>query len=227
MSQARRKSPFLCGYFRVCLHGGGGPQIGEVTRGGSLHLSCKRDKINMRDYMDRRVTSPTWGPPPPCKQSLSQRVLERIPFIARLPVTWCCILRHRPVTPSPQPILIHFDYLSWRSAWILSGRPRAQAPTDPNNNQRSRFGWSRHWAVTSFFLTLIRRRRKTTLLFEKSKESLSVDMVHLYLYQHITSHKWHISHINRPIPDASGATLRWRPIILFIKRFTITFTANC
>ena len=31
----------------------------------------------MRDYMDRRVnlpkgaTSPTWGPPPPCKQALT------------------------------------------------------------------------------------------------------------------------------------------------------------
>ena len=39
--------------------------------GGSPHLSCKRDQIKMRDYMDRRVTppkrvtSPTWGPPPP------------------------------------------------------------------------------------------------------------------------------------------------------------------
>ena len=62
MGQARRKPPFLCGYFRVCLHGGAGPQIGEVTRGGSPDLSCKRDKIYMRDYMDRRVTSPTWGP---------------------------------------------------------------------------------------------------------------------------------------------------------------------
>ena len=91
MSQARRKPPFLCGYFRVCLHGGAGPQIGEVTRGGLPHLSCKRDKINMRDYIDRRVTPPTWGPPPPCKQSLSQRVLVRrvlvrISFIARHPV---------------------------------------------------------------------------------------------------------------------------------------------
>ena len=44
--------------------------------GGSPHLSCKRDQIKMRDYMDRRVTppkrvtSPTWGPPPPCKQAL-------------------------------------------------------------------------------------------------------------------------------------------------------------
>ena len=33
----------------------------------------------MRDYMDRRVTpprqvtSPTWGPPPPCKQALNTR----------------------------------------------------------------------------------------------------------------------------------------------------------
>ena len=45
--------------------------------GGSPHLLCKRDQINMRGYMDRwvtppeRVTSPTWGPPPPCKHALS------------------------------------------------------------------------------------------------------------------------------------------------------------
>ena len=57
---------------RACLHGGGGPQIGEVTCGGSPHLSCKRDQIKMRDYVDRRVTSPTWGPPPPCKQALTR-----------------------------------------------------------------------------------------------------------------------------------------------------------
>jgi len=52
--------------------------------------------------------------------------------------------------------------------------------------------------VTFFFLKLIPRRRKATLLFEKSKESLSVDAVHLYLYHHITiatyiirkAHKW-------------------------------------
>ena len=45
--------------------GGGGPQIGEVTCGGSPYLSCNGDRIKMRYYMDRRVTSPTWGPPPP------------------------------------------------------------------------------------------------------------------------------------------------------------------
>ena len=58
----------------ACLHGAGGPQIGEVTCGASPHLSCKHDQIKMKDYMHRRVTlpqqvaSPTWGPPPPSKQ---------------------------------------------------------------------------------------------------------------------------------------------------------------
>ena len=41
---------------RACLHGGGGPQIGEVTCGGSPHLSSKRNQIKMRDYVNRRVT---------------------------------------------------------------------------------------------------------------------------------------------------------------------------
>ena len=31
--------------FTACLHGGGGPQIGEVTYGGSPYLSCTRDQI--------------------------------------------------------------------------------------------------------------------------------------------------------------------------------------
>ena len=63
------------GPLRACLHGGRGPQVGEITCGGSPHLSCKRDHIKMRDYMDRqvtrpkRVTSPTLGPPPSCKQA--------------------------------------------------------------------------------------------------------------------------------------------------------------
>ena len=63
--------------------GGGGPKIGEGTCSGSLHLSCKRDQIKMRDYMDRRVTppkratSPNWGPPPPYKQALIVRAYGR------------------------------------------------------------------------------------------------------------------------------------------------------
>ena len=69
-------------YFRACLHEGGGPQVGEVTCGKLPHLTCKRDHIKMRDYMDRRVTppkrvtSPTWGPPPPCKQVLIDELLD-------------------------------------------------------------------------------------------------------------------------------------------------------
>ena len=52
-------------YFRACLHGGGGPQIGEVTCSGSPHLSCKRDQIKIRDYVDRRVIPPKRVTSPP------------------------------------------------------------------------------------------------------------------------------------------------------------------
>ena len=69
---------------RACLYGRGGPQIGEVTRRGSPHLSCKRDQIKTRDYMDRRVTPPkrvtssSWGPPSPCKQAIKVMLHETI-----------------------------------------------------------------------------------------------------------------------------------------------------
>ena len=62
--------------FKACLHGGGGPQIGEVTCGRSPHLSRKRNQIKNEilrgqpGYPPKGVTSPTWGPPPPCKQAL-------------------------------------------------------------------------------------------------------------------------------------------------------------
>ena len=72
--------------------------MGEVACGGSFHLSCKRDKIKLRDYINRRatqpkrVTSPTWGPPPPCKQALSlswpspvlyRNLVSKYPFQSR------------------------------------------------------------------------------------------------------------------------------------------------
>ena len=63
-------------FLRACLHEGGGPQVGEVTCCRLPHLSCKRDQIKMKHYMDRRVTppkrvtSPISGTPPPCKQAL-------------------------------------------------------------------------------------------------------------------------------------------------------------
>ena len=61
---------------KACLHEGGVPQVGEVTCGWLPHLTCKRDHFKTRDCMDRRVTpprrvtSPIWGTPPPCKQAL-------------------------------------------------------------------------------------------------------------------------------------------------------------
>ena len=60
------------------LHRGGESQIGEVICGGSPYLCCKGDEIKM--YIDRRVTPPyrvtslSWGPPPPCKQALTYRL---------------------------------------------------------------------------------------------------------------------------------------------------------
>ena len=71
------QSCFFFANLRTCLHERGGPQVGEVTWGGLPHLTCKLDHIQMRNYMDRRVTppkrvtSPIWGTPPPCKQALN------------------------------------------------------------------------------------------------------------------------------------------------------------
>ena len=39
------------GSFRACLHEGGEPQIGEVTCGGLLHLTCKHDHMMMMNMM--------------------------------------------------------------------------------------------------------------------------------------------------------------------------------
>ena len=57
-----KQNPFTL-LLRAWLHEGRAPQVGEVTRGKLPHLTCKRDHIKMRDYMDKRVTSPTWGAP--------------------------------------------------------------------------------------------------------------------------------------------------------------------
>ena len=43
---------------RASLHGGGEPQKGKVTCGGSPHLSFKLNQIKMRDYMARGATPP-------------------------------------------------------------------------------------------------------------------------------------------------------------------------
>ena len=59
---------FFKARLRACLHGRAGPQVGEVTRDGSPHLSCsKRDR---QVTSPKRVTSSSWGPPSPSKQAL-------------------------------------------------------------------------------------------------------------------------------------------------------------
>ena len=99
---------------RACLHGGGGPQVGEVKYGGSPHLSCKRDQIKMRDHMDKRVTppkrviSPTWGPSPPCKQALTNvNLIDH----SRNTITY-----HNALCLSPQSKSIVFSFSS-ESKW--------------------------------------------------------------------------------------------------------------
>ena len=59
------------------LHGGGGPQVGEVTRlAGVTRLSIQSLILTWSRLHDRwgdspQVTSPIWSPPPPCKQALT------------------------------------------------------------------------------------------------------------------------------------------------------------
>ena len=88
---------------------------------GSPHLSCKRDQIKVRDYMDRRftppkwVTMPTWGPPPPCKQALK---------VSPVPLLQCQRLNHLPfiIWVNLVPLESHFYnlkscYYFW--TWVL------------------------------------------------------------------------------------------------------------
>ena len=69
---------------RACLHGGGGPQVGEVTRlGGVTRLSTQAltlmwSRLHVRWGNPPHVTSPTWGSPPSCKQALSKGSIKHM-----------------------------------------------------------------------------------------------------------------------------------------------------
>ena len=86
-----------------------------ITCGGSPHLSCKRDHIKMRDYVDRRVTppkrvtSPTWGSSPPCQQAL-RLLLFYSPFSHRLhcPTETCFLKRinYHDVVAQPERLIL-------------------------------------------------------------------------------------------------------------------------
>ena len=70
-------------------HGENSPQLSglpasadRATRLGEVpHFTCERNQEIKRDCMERLVTppkrgtSPSWGPPPPCEQALSVRVI--------------------------------------------------------------------------------------------------------------------------------------------------------
>ena len=44
---------------RACLHGGGGPQVGEVTCLYTVHhMFTSSDQSKMRDYIERLVKPP-------------------------------------------------------------------------------------------------------------------------------------------------------------------------
>ena len=61
---------------RACLHGGGGPQVGEVTRLGRVTRQSIYSLISILSLLHDRwgapphFTSPICGTPTPCKQAL-------------------------------------------------------------------------------------------------------------------------------------------------------------
>ena len=69
----------------ACLHGGGGPQIGEVTCGGSPHQSSKRDQIKGL-FTWRLGTAGRWGNP--LRWVIRLSILSLIFIWWRLHDTW-------------------------------------------------------------------------------------------------------------------------------------------
>ena len=71
----------------------GGPQKGVVTCGGSAYLSYKRDRMKMRDYVNRRLTHQSALPHLPgvphlhVEQALTYR-LEFSNFAACISITF-------------------------------------------------------------------------------------------------------------------------------------------
>ena len=89
IGKTKKCTSYSKGRLRACLHGRGGPQEGEVTRfGGVARLSIQSliwmwSRLHVRWGNPPHVTSPTWGPPPSCKQALS--LLCQLSLKIRLP----------------------------------------------------------------------------------------------------------------------------------------------
>ena len=63
--------PFFDMQLISLLFGGGEPQVGEVTRLSIQSLLLIWSRLHDWWGNPLHVTSPTWGPPPPCKQALT------------------------------------------------------------------------------------------------------------------------------------------------------------
>ena len=103
--------------FRACLHGGGGPQMGDVTCGSSPHLSCKRDQIKMRDYVDRCVTHQSGLPHLPWVPHLRVNRPLDFSFFCSYHFSWLD-LSSRDATLTSNRIFVHgfcskFLWLKW------------------------------------------------------------------------------------------------------------------
>ena len=91
--------------YTACLHGGGGPQIGEVTCGGSPYLSCTRDQIKGL-FTWRWGTPGRWGnllrwgnPPCPYYLSLSFDDVYMIGGVTTWEIIWTGGLPHLSLLP--------------------------------------------------------------------------------------------------------------------------------
>ena len=104
--------PFISStVLKACLHGGGGPQVGEVTRlGGVTRLSIQSlilmwSRLHVRWDNLPHVTSPTWGPPASCKQALKEAWShQNITVFITLPqfvLTGCFFLPRGPFSFCP------------------------------------------------------------------------------------------------------------------------------
>ena len=160
---------------------------------GSPHLSCKCDQIKMRDHMDRwvtppeRVTSPSWGPPPLCKQALIGRALALSEISKKMRcksnhsslssvIIEAAFLRHK-FTPGGKIFSVLIVNYS-RTERAPTGRSSMNGffPTTPKNTETDQNGLWRH--LTLLALSFLRRISETDETLTRLAQSTHVYMCH-------------------------------------------------
>ena len=66
------------GFIRACLHGGGGHQVGVTPP--IMYTWSNYNEIMWTGGLPTKagyLRSPTWGPPPPCKQALMRDYMDK------------------------------------------------------------------------------------------------------------------------------------------------------